>query len=115
MQSKDDPRFSNDPNKLLEKEISKRNNNFTTINNWNDNYNKISQNFNNRTNSPRIQEISHTGRYTNNNQFNTSSTIQNNYNRNNNNINQSNITSNSNNMYYSNFSGTSNKNMPILD
>ena len=30
MQSKDDPRFSNDPYKLLEKEISKRNNNFTT-------------------------------------------------------------------------------------
>jgi len=45
LQSNNDPRFNQDPNQLLEQEITNRTNTVASQNTWGNNYNKIQQNF----------------------------------------------------------------------
>merc|ERR1711871_1470370 len=113
-QSKDDPRFNIDPNKLLEKEINNRNLNNTqnsnnNQNNWANNYNKIKNNFTNSTPKTNILITDYTKQYSNNYIQNTASQLYSNPTQNfSHHINQPQTQ----NMYYSNFSGQTAKQNP---
>lgn len=124
IQSKDDPRFRQDTNKLLEKEMSTRNltgNSSQHQNNWGNNYNKIKQNFTQTSNNNLVNDYT-SGNYSTNNSpayNNNVNNFNNTNNFNNQNFGYSNPVTNysqedyshhtnqpTQNMYYSNFTGS---------
>ena len=118
-QSKNDPRFNIDPNKLLEQEMNNRNinNNSQTNNNqnsWANNYNKIKNNFTN--NAAKTNTLIRDYKKQASNNYNITPPTYNNpvqnYNNSTQNFNHHLSQPQSQNMYYSNFSGQTAKQTP---